>query len=285
MKRLVVLCSLLFAAPSLAEPIVAGKRHEGPVRLEVPGLEVSFALPAKVTAVLPPGTEWLHVGRDHQLGRVFVYATAASEADIRAIVAQPFPVADTVVLTPKGTPRKSAHGFVADFYATDGSETYGAYGSVVTTPRGAALVFVAVALPDALPEFAVMADQMAASVKQALAPSAAISPPASSSSGPWVSALADHRVVRYAHGSGYSEKTEFHLCRDGRFSRAFGATSISSLGTGVANAQNRGRWSVQGNVISLLFEDGTQDRAVLEDRGGQLFVNGERWLREPMACR
>lgn len=280
-----LLCCSLFVTSSFAAPIVPGTRHTGPVRLEVPGLAVSFELPASYTAVLPPGTEWLHVGRDDEVGRVFVYAASATEQELRAVVEQPFPVADTVMLTPRGAPRESPRGFVADFTATDGVNAYGASLRVVTTSTGAALAFVAVAPPSSLPAFRTLAERLATSVRTVSpAGSSAAASSTSPSGGPWTSALADHRVVRYAHGSGYSEKTQFHLCRDGRFFRSFGATSNSSLGTGVVNAQNRGRWSTQGHLIVLMYDDGTEDRATLEDRGGQLFVNGERWLREPLPC-
>lgn len=105
----------------------------------------------------------------------------------------------------------------------------------------------------------------------------------------WTSILSNRRVARYHTTSGatggYSEKTQFDLCGDGTFYRKFRASSVSGSGDGVMSNKAAGTWSVQGNQLILLWVDGEASQHLLEDRGGQLFVDGERWLLAGAACQ
>lgn len=268
------------AQAALAEPIAAGKRYAGKVALEVPQLGLGFELPAGFAGALPAGSDWFHIGRDNEEGRVFVNADRTPRAQLKSMLAQPFAVAGALLLTPRGTVREEGSALVADYAASDGSREYQAQARVVSGASGVSVALVAVAPPGRLEPFVRLATQVAATLRFDVPPAVAASP----GGGGWAAALANRRVVKFHHGSGYSEKTEFVLCGDGRFQRSFGATSVSQLGTGVASNRNSGRWSVQGSVLTLAYDDGNRVSVQLEDRGGQLFVDGERWLREPVPC-
>lgn len=283
---IVVALVLSLAGGAPAKPLVAGERYTGPVKIDAPG--AAFTLPAGWTGVLPPGDEWFHIGKDGENGRVFLFAGQMSRAQAKQALASGFPVAGAVMLSPTSAPRREGKALVADFSANDGMGQYAAMARVRSDDKsGMSFAAVAVAPPGELGRYAKLARTIERGIRFRALPKAKAKAKAAGGPGKgrWARALANHRVVKFHHGSGYSEKTQLVLCGDGRFERSFGATSVSGIGTGVASAGNAGRWSVQGDVLTLRYNDGDVASVRLEDRGGKLFVDGERWLREPFACR
>lgn len=278
---LVALVTALSGARSgRAEPLTAGKRYTGKAAVEVPELELGFEVPAGFTGALPPGSQWFHVGKDNEEGRVFLYAERTSKAQMKALMSQPFPVADLVMLTPASAVREEGGALVADYTASDGQTRYPAQTRVVTGKSGVSVALVAVAPSARLSTYVALAQRIATSLRfDARAPSGG-----GVGGGPWAAKLANQRVVKFHHGSGYSERTEFLLCADGSFVRRFNASSTSVNGSGVMQDADRGRWSVHGDVLTLTYRGKETVTVRLEDRGGQLFVDGERWLREPARC-
>ncbi len=276
--------ALLLAASSgaLAEPLVPEKRYRGESAVEVPALQLGFSVPAGFTGVLPSGSEWFHVGKDDEEGRVFLYADRAPKEQMRALMGAAFPVAGVVTLTPMSAVRDEGGALVADYSASDGRARYAAHVRVLTGKSGVSVAIVAVAPAERIERYKQLGKKLATTLRFDV-------PTANGSgdepSGPWAAALANKRVVKFDHGSGYSEKTEFLLCADGRFVRRFGASSLSVNGSGAMHDKNAGRWSVHGDALTLRYHNGDSATVRLEDRGGQLFVDGERWLRESARCR
>lgn len=278
-----LLCLSATAAttPATAEPLTANRRYQGKVALEVPAFGLGFEVPAGFTGVLPAGATWFHIGRDNEEGRVFLYADRVSKAEMRVVMGQPFPVADLAVLTPTSAVIEENGALVGD-YQVRGEAGYVGYAHVVTAPSGLSVALVAVAPSARIGAYKQLAKKIAGSLRFDVKPQQVAA--GSVGNGAWAKALANKRVVRFHHGSGYSEKTQFLLCGDGRFLRSFGAQSLSINGSGVAQSKNAGHWSVQGDVLTLSYNGGEVVSVALEDRGGQLFVDGARWLREDAAC-
>lgn len=264
-----------------AEELQSGHRYQGSVAIEVSTFGLGFQLPAGWTGINPRGTDWFHVGKDNEVGRVFIHATHSSQAQLRATMSQVFPVADAVLLTPRGPVAQEGRVLTGSYDASDGAQQFRAHVRVVSHPSGVSVAFVAVAPEGRLATYQRLARKIEQSLRFNVKPQQSGSP----GRGGWAAALANKRVVKFAHGSGYSEKTEFRMCANGTFSRAFNATSGSIQGSGVMQSGHSGRWSVQGNVLTLRFNDGDVVRVTLEDRGGQLWIDGERWLREDYVCR
>lgn len=276
----VVAAVTIAGAPSAAEPLTAGKRYTGKAAVEVPELQLGFEVPAGFTGALPPGSQWFHVGKDNEEGRVFLYADRVPRARMKALMSQAFPVADVVMLTPTSAVREEGGALVGEYTASDGQSSYAAHARVVTGKSGVSVALVAVAPPARLSTYAALAQRIATTLRfDVRAPSGG-----GVGDGPWAAKLANQRVVKFHHGSGYSEKTELLLCADGRFLRRFGASSTSVNGSGVMQDQDGGRWSVRGDALTLTYPSGETVTVRLEDRGGQLFVDGERWLRERARC-
>lgn len=278
---LLCLSAAVATTPAFAEPLTPNKRYMGKAAVEVPAFGLGFEVPAGFTGVLPAGSTWFHVGRDNEEGRVFLYADRVSKAEMRVLMSQPFPVADLVVLKPSSPVREDKGALVGD-YQVQGEAGYTGYAHVVTAPSGLSVALVAVAPSARMGTYQELAKSLAKSLRFDVKSQPVTA--GSVGSGPWAQALANKRVVRFQSGSGYSEKTQFLLCGDGRFLRSFGATSLSINGSGVAHSKDAGRWSVQGHVLTLAYNDGNTAQVALEDRGGQLFVDGTRWLREDAAC-
>lgn len=278
-----LLCLSAAAATTtaFAEPLTPNQRYQGKVALEVPAFGLGFELPAGFTGVLPAGATWFHIGRDNEEGRVFLYADHVSKTQMRALMSQPFPVADLAVLTPTSAVTEEKGALVGE-YQVQGEAGYVGYAHVVTAPSGLSVALVAVAPKARIGPYQELAKRIAGSLRFDVKPQPVAA--GSVGSGAWAKALANKRVVRFHHGSGYSEKTQFLLCGDGRFLRSFGAQSLSINGSGVAQSKDAGRWSVQGDVLTLSYHGGEVVSVSLEDRGGQLFVDGARWLREDAAC-
>lgn len=279
---LLALTTTLLSAAATAETLTAGKRYQGKTTLEVPAFELSFELPKGYVGMQPPGGEWFHVGKDDEVGRIFMWATRATTAEANATMSSMFPVAGALMLQPTGEVRSDDNELAADYTATDGVNQYQAHVRTIVK-NNVAVAVVAVAPSESLDSLKALSKRLASSLKFGVKPKA---PKAGNvGNGAWAAELADKHVVRYYHGSGYSEKKEFWLCANGSFHNSFNATSNSQLGTGVANDGAAGRWSVTGNTLKLQWSDGSASEHALENRDGKLFVDGERWLREAGACR
>lgn len=190
-----------------------------------------------------------------------------------------FTAGDSVMLTPTGEVRTEGAVLVGDFQATDGTSMFTGYVRARTS-GGVAVAVVAVAPAEQFADFKKLALQVEKSVKFNVATKAA-SATSGANSG-WQTTLAGRRVSRYNTNSGatggYSEKTQFDLCADGRFFKNFRASSVSGAGDGVSSNRDGGSWSVQGQQLILRWSSGEVSQHQLEDRGGQLFVDGVRWL-------
>ena len=266
-----------------AETLQPGKKYEGKVTIEVPSAQLSFELPAGWSGILPPGTDWFHIGKDNVEGRVFLYAEQTSKEAIRGVMSSQFPVADAVMLSPKTPIAEEGDAMVADYDATDGMNQYQAHARVVSGQGGMSVAVVAVAPAASLEQYKALAKTIQKSLKFGVKAKATAK--GSTGSGEWAQKLANKRVVKYHNASGYSEKTQYLMCGDGTFYSSFGATSVSQNGDGVSRSKNAGRWSVQGNILTLQYSDGTSATVTLEERNGQWFVDGVRWLREDYFCQ
>lgn len=269
----VVLISLLGASTAAAEPLNAGQRYEGPKTLEVGAFQASFELPAGWAGTLPPGTDWFHVGKDDQVGRVFVWMAQGTDADVRNIMTQGFAAGGAVMLTPAGELRTEGASLVGDYQANDGMTTFKAQARAQTR-GGVAVAVVAVAPPEQFAQYQKLAVQIEKSLKFGVTPKAS----AGTGGGQWAQILNGRRVARYHTSGDYSEKTQFDLCTDGRFYKRFSGSSVNNLGSGLVKQGDGGAWSVQGNQLILRWSNGEVSQHLLEDRGGQLFVDGTRWL-------
>ena len=139
-----------------------------------------------------------------------------------------------------------------------------------------------------LPTFESAAKRVLASVK--IAQPQKPKQPKVSTKGYWGKQLAGKRIVRFFHGSGYSETQQILMCPDGYFVYRFesGGSDIASGWSGASQSKNGGRWSVSGDanggVLKLTYNDGRVADYNLVEQGSKLMVDGKRWLREAINC-
>lgn len=101
---------------------------------------------------------------------------------------------------------------------------------------------------------------------------------------------------RYSSGGstsgGYQSQRRARLCEDGQFQyRASSSTSISGDGisaSGSSSDEGAGRWrlfSSAGNVLlELRWTDGRITQHVLSNRGSEIYIDSDRYLRGERVC-
>lgn len=266
-----------------AEEIQAGVEYQGPKTLGIARIGVSFNLPAGWAGGLPQGGDTFLVGRAGSNGYIFISAEEATLEAAKAHLSQTLPV-DQVIMTPRGEAKISGSRVTNDYTVTGGQVPLEGKATAVIGKTGWGVVVLAVATAEEMPVF----DKAAAAIIGSLKIVAPKKPKASTK-GYWGAMLGGKRVVRFYHGSGYSEKQQYFICPDGRFAYDFSGGGFSMDGaSGAFQSKDGGTWSTSGDAnggtLTLNYNDGRSSTYQLAEQEGKLMIDGQRWLREAINC-
>ena len=113
-------------------------------------------------------------------------------------------------------------------------------------------------------------------------------PAALPASNEWQTLLRGKQLIYLYTGNGYSERRDIWLCPSGSFYLTFDGSSLSNLGSGVINSQNRGTWRATGAAgggaqLILRFQDGQTRYYELSRRpsAGEIALDGARYFIKP----
>ena len=110
----------------------------------------------------------------------------------------------------------------------------------------------------------------------------------------WYYVLAGARLTLRDTSNNNSRREDLNLCSDGDFKHRMSTSAIkesdSGSAMGYSTKTRSGVWRVvddNGNSrLLLLYNDGDRESAVIEDRGGQIFLDGRRYSRlRKNSCR
>ncbi len=269
------------AAPT-ATPIQPGQTYSNGVRLQAKEAGVSFTLPRGYHGALAPGVNAFVVGAATSTGRIIMTADAFSIEEARSTMAQAIDLGDGVQLLPKSAPAVAGRRLTGT-YAISGVPTLSGRVVTIVGPHGVGVALVAIAPAAELPEMTRAVTALEKSLTFSAPPRTPANPATPAKSGE--AELSAVRLTRFYHGSGYSEKEVIHLCSNGTFRRGFNATSVSGLGSGVANSGNGGKYTLRGDQLQLEYGDGSRASYRVTRDGTKLLLNGKRWYREYEDCR
>ncbi len=81
-------------------------------------------------------------------------------------------------------------------------------------------------------------------------------------------------------GMDYREKYQIGLCSDGSFQSSGQGGSVSSLGsTAFSDGGNSGKWSVEGNILTLNYANGATKNYTSSIYDGFLYPNDTKYYR------
>lgn len=276
-----VCCSL--GGRAAAEEIAPGVEYQGPKRLGIARIGVSFVLPAGWTGGLPEGKEVFLVGKAGANGTLFLLAEEGTVAEARTLMSETIPI-DEYTLTPTAGARVSGNKVTNDYSVMGGKDPLSAAATTVIGKTGWGVMVLAISTPGELPLFKRAARQIVRSIRFVRPKK-----PKLSTNGYWGRQFAGKRIVHFFTGSGYQEKQQILMCPSGEFLYRFNSGGYDMHGfSGAAQSKNGGRWSVSGDkrggVLRLHYSDGRVAEYNLSEENGKLMLDGQRWYREAIEC-
>ncbi len=124
--------------------------------------------------------------------------------------------------------------------------------------------------------------------REIIARLAATAPPAKqtarpaiqSDQGKWYREVVGRKLLYIYVGNGYRKKEQIWLCSDGSFQSSGYGGSLSSLGSAAfSDGVGRGKWAVNGDVLSLVFSNGSVAKYKLSFYDGYLYLDNTRYFR------
>ncbi len=271
--------SFLFLAclqlPALAVEPAPNQTYPGGTRIELPGSGVRFTLPEKLVAVAGDNPEHEFVA-----GLMPEAASGSSSLYIQIGVGELEAIADEMsrtvafkgeTLYPKSDPVLLEGGIVHnDFELAEGLD---AFMLAAVAGNGTALIFLAVAPPEQMPAYrtavAELVNSLAIELKdlpgsdtastdrqRGQPASGAARSPLKDIVGAWM------RRSNYSNGIYIENRQKWVFAADGRVS--WGSGSIVAGGTGNVslrgggdNPPDHGRWRIEGDLLTIDWDDGT----------------------------
>lgn len=271
-----------------APPAVAGQPVVAGASASFPEIGLSLTIPEGWTGTLSTQTEGLFVletaASDAQ---IFVTAEQATLEQIRAELAQPIPLSETVALQPTGTPQATSDGVSASYGAGGQGGSVEAFARARVGGNGFAMLALALARPDDMPAVRSAADALVeGAVFGAPQQPAAPADPGSSS---WAADLAGKKITRFYTTTGYTEKETIWLCADGRMARNFhvGGSDAAAEWSFADASDQSGTWtaSADGSLVLTYADGSTSTYALSYDEEGGLYLDGDRFYREEANCQ
>ncbi len=262
--------------------IVPGQVYTGGQLVQDPTSGLAVTVPVGWRGALAPDGSAFLLEPEAGQGLIVIRAEPATEAEARAVLTQPVPLGNGVVITPSGEIEEIGRGHMTTAYTVSG--TPGDFVSTVDvrmTDTGLGVGFVLLSPAGA------HADQL--QDLRALALSLGVTEPTptptTGGNDEWEPWLRGAYLARFYSGSGYTESTELWLCSDGSFYMDDQSGGYGGGASGAFQTTNGGRWSATGSgatgTLILNWSNGQQSTWDLEFDYEQrrTYVNGNRWLR------
>ncbi len=275
----IVLWPALLAAALELEP---NREYVGPEELSVAELGVSFRLPSGWVGALQGN--YFIIGSYTEAGVIILGADRMSSEEALAFLSAEQDLGGGYALLPVGEPRREENTVSVDCRVTNGLQNLSGEVRAVLGEHGIGVAIVAVA-PDAE-----SIKRTATAIEKSVVFTPPRIPEPGEITGPWSEQLAGVKIVRFYHGSGYSEKEYYNFCPDGSFYRVFEAGGVTpNVASGAFLDENGGRWSVSGPLgggrVRLYYRNGATGELQVALGSDGLMVNGVRWLRDTATCQ
>ena len=279
LSTLSLLSCLIASGPIDAKPLVLDQPYQGPVKLEVGQLGLSFKLPKGWQGVAPSSGEGFMATYGEGVQVILAPAPYSME-QIKRELKEGAEVAPGVYLSPKGKLKTYKDGSIGGEFSMHGAEMAKIYTMVKPIKQRAPVVILGVCIKNkkSCKGYVKRFYQSVKSVAKS-------KPKLTQPKGSLAARLANKKLSRYFHGSGYSEKSTMILCADGRYFSSFNASSLSINGTGVMDSNGAGQWSVRGTTLTVREANGSTRSFQVSYTSERLLLNQDRWLREDYSCR
>ncbi len=279
---LTVVAALLVSAKAVAVELEPNRSYNGPEELTVAELGVSFTLPDGWVGAMQDS--YFVIGSNTEPGLIILGADRMTDAEVTSFLSNQQDLGGGFFLVPTTMPRREGNAVSVDCLVTNGVQTLHGEVRAVLGAHGIGIAIIAVA-PDAA-----SVKRTAAAIEQSIMLAKPMLPEPGELKGPWAEQLAGVRIVRFYHGSGYSEKEYYNLCPDGSFYRVFEAGGVTpNVASGAFLDENGGKWSVSGPLsngrIDLHYHNGNTEALRIALQNDGLIVNGNRWLRDTASCQ
>ncbi|MCH2198612.1 MAG: hypothetical protein MK081_07495 [Flavobacteriales bacterium] len=264
----------------------AGVVYQGGERISISQIGLTFQVPVGWIGALPEASEAFILEPSNGGSTAFILIDDYSYESLTTDLNNPLPIEAWSGIQPKGKAQRKGD-MVCNNFSTYGLGDFDAYASAKPGSHGTGFGVVLIAPPSSIQSQVPAMDQMVAQAQ--------LNAPATNSttsnantttaagSGEWYNYMRGQYLRYMKTANGYSESCHMWLCPDGSFAYS---GSDSYLSGGYADfsyagdsGEQYGRWTVQGAVLTLNFEDGRQWNYQLSMDDEGLYLDGYRWFR------
>jgi len=286
---------LLFATYSFGfaqTELQQGVQYEGNTVLTIPGLGISFKIPAGWSGGVPEGAEVMILVDATNEATIIVSANEMEEKDVFGELQKQLPIDEGISISPIGLVKKDGKRWWGNYKVNGVPQEMKGYVEVRLGDFNIGSGCIVLALPVAFERGKLAATELLQSVKfTAPQQQTAQHSDATANTGvnqPWSEYLKRKSLKYYYTQGDFSESDFIYLCSDGSFSRKTRTYSGGITGYGAMNNSYYGRWQATGQggsgTITLFNQDGSRTEFRLEygkgKKGTGIYLNGNRFYEE-----
>ncbi len=288
---LIAFLSINFFGLAQAE-LKTGVQYEGNTVLTIPGLGISFKIPAGWSGGVPEGAEVMVLVDAANEATIIVSANEMEEKDVFGELQKQLPIDGGVSISPIGLVKKEGKRWWGNYNVNGVPQEMKGYVEVRLGDFNIGSGCIVLALPAAFERGKHAATALLQSMKFA-APQQQTTQrsEATTNTGvnqPWSEYLKRKSLKYYSTQGDFSESDFIYLCSDGSFSRKTRTYSGGITGYGAMNNSYYGRWQATGQggsgTITLFNQDGSRTEFRLEygqgKKGTGIYLNGNRFYEE-----
>jgi hypothetical protein len=252
-RTIFAICLLSFTGAVQAVEIQQGQQYAAGTLLESSQAGIALTVPAGWVAGWPQGSSMLVLARTDNQGSIFIYVDEFTASSAAQLMAQPVPLGNGVILSPKSAPATAADGSLSAEYTVSGTPQ-GLRGRIVTRigTHGIGAAFIVVATASAYDGVQGTANSLAGSVRFSQPVVAQAATGGSEGDGDsWQDYMRGRYVVRFYTGSGYTEEEHIWLCSDGSFYRQTSSGGFGGGASGAFGGKGQGSWRARGSTNAV----------------------------------
>lgn len=287
---LIVFLSLHFFGFTQTE-LKSGVQYEGNTVLTIPGLGISFKIPAGWSGGVPEGAEVMVLVDAANEATIIISANEMDEKDVFGELQKQLPIDDGISISPIGLVKKDGRRWWGNYKVNGVPQEMKGYVEVRLGDFDIGSGCIVLALPAAFDRGKQAATELLQSMKFTAPVQTAQHTEATTNTGvnqPWNEYLKRKSLKYYYTQGDFSESDFIYLCSDGSFSRKTRTYSGGITGYGAMNNSYYGRWQATGQgssgSITLFNQDGSRTEFQLEygkgKKGTGIYLNGNRFFEE-----
>jgi len=267
----------LFSFSTKAVDLQEGLTYQQNTVIDLAENGISAKIPVGFKGILPQGSQFFLLSSpQNQFGFISVMITELNEQQALAQMSNPIEIESGIFLEPEDLPVSKKNILSGNYQTVINEMPMQSSIKTVIGGYGRSIVVISVYTAENKGFFEKAANLFVNSLK-IYKPKQAEKKQAEKNS--WFKQISGQQLVNFYTSSGFSEKHQLFLCSNGSFSENFDGGGATQLGSGFYQDAKNGKWTVNGNTLSLIYQDGGKVTYTMSFIGESLHLNGKKYFR------